>query len=235
VIDQLQGSVWFSKINLVNAYHQILLTPAVADKTALTVFGGKQYRYFRLCFGLGNAGNLFADLMDLVLSELSRECAAAYLDDTAVFLQTFDEHVQHLEDVLMRFEVAGLKAKPSKCSLFQFSIKLLGHKISGEGVAPEDFKVKTVEKWLQPKNLTALRGFLSFCSFYRRSILHFSRVAWVLNKLTHNDVAWQWGEEEETAFQELKQLLTSAPVMALPDLSKKFWTRTGCAQGSVGR
>jgi hypothetical protein len=113
-----------------------------------------------------------------------------------VFLRTFEEHVQHLEDVLMCFETAGLKAKPMKCSLFQSSIELLGHKVSGEGVAPEDFKVKTVEKWPQPDNLTALRGFLSFCSFYRRSIPHFSRVAWVLNKLTHNEVKWCWGEEE---------------------------------------
>jgi hypothetical protein len=84
--------------------------------------------------------------MDLVLSGLSRECMAAYLDDTVVFSRTFDEHVQHLEDVLMQFEAAGLKAKPSKCSLFQSSIELLGHKVSGEGVAPENFKVKTVEK-----------------------------------------------------------------------------------------
>jgi hypothetical protein len=93
-----------------------------------------------------NAGNSFADLMDLVLSGLSRECKAAYLDDTVMFSRMFDEHVQHLEDVLMRFKAAGLKAKPLKCSLFQFNIKLLGHKVSGEGVAPEDFKVKTVEK-----------------------------------------------------------------------------------------
>jgi hypothetical protein len=56
VIDQLQGSVWFSKIDLVSAYHQIPLMPAASDKTAFTVFGGKQYRYSRLCFGLMNAG-----------------------------------------------------------------------------------------------------------------------------------------------------------------------------------
>jgi hypothetical protein len=85
-----------------------------------------------------------------------------------MFSRMFNEHVQHLEDVLMRFEVAGLKAKCLKCSLFQSSIELLGHKVSGKGVALEDFKVKTIEKWPQPDNLTALRGFLSFCSFYRR-------------------------------------------------------------------
>ena len=232
VIDQLQGSEWFSKIDLVNAYHQIPLTSSASDKTAFTVFGGKQYRYSRLCFGLCNAGNSFADLMDLVLSGLSRECAMAYLDDTVVFSKTFEDHVRDLDDVLMRFEAAGLKAKPSKCSLFQSSIELLGHRVSGEGIAPEDFKVKTVQKWPQPENLTALRGFLSFCSYYRRSIPHFSSVAWPLNKLTHNEVIWRWGEVEEAAFQELKRLLTSAPVMALPDLSRKFyldtdWSRTG--------
>jgi hypothetical protein len=113
VINQLQGMVWFSKIDHVSTYHQIPLTPAASDKTAFTVFGLKQYRYSRLCFSLVNAGSLFADLMDLVL-----------LDDTIVFSRTFNEHIQHLEDGLMRFEVAGLKAKPSKCSLFQSSIKL---------------------------------------------------------------------------------------------------------------
>jgi hypothetical protein len=76
--------VWFSKIDLVSTYHQIPLTPAASYKTAFSVFGGKQYRYSRLCFGLVNAGNSFADLMDLVLSRLSRECAAAYLYDTCV-------------------------------------------------------------------------------------------------------------------------------------------------------
>jgi hypothetical protein len=110
-----------------------------------------------------NAGSSFADLMDLVLSGLSREYTAAYLDDTVVFSRMFDKHVQHLEDVLKRLEAAGLKVKPSKCSLFQSRIELLGHKISGERVAPEDFKVKTVEKWPQPDNLTALRGFQRCC------------------------------------------------------------------------
>jgi hypothetical protein len=146
VIDQLQGLVWFSKIDLVSAYHQIPLTPATSDKTAFTVFRGKQYRYSRLCFGLVNAGSSFADLMDLVLSGLSREWAAAYLDDMVVFSRTFEKHLQPLEDLLMRFEEAALKAKPSKCSLFQSSIELLGHNILGKGVAPEDFNVKTVEK-----------------------------------------------------------------------------------------
>jgi hypothetical protein len=80
--------------------------------------------------------------------------------------------------------------------------------------------------------LTALRGFLSFCSFYRRSIPLFSRVAAPLNKLTHNEVKWHWEKTQETAFQELKRLLTTALVMALPDLFKKFyldsdWSRTG--------
>jgi hypothetical protein len=73
VIDQLQGSQWLLKIDLINAYHQIPLTPAAADKTTFTVLGGKQYRYSCLCFGLVNAGNSFADFMDLVLSGLSRE------------------------------------------------------------------------------------------------------------------------------------------------------------------
>jgi hypothetical protein len=85
-------------------------------------FGGKQYRYSRLCFGLVNTGNSFADLMNLVLSGLS---------------------------------------------LFQSSIELLGHKVSGKGVAPEDFKVASVEKWPQPNNVKALRSFLGFCCFYR--------------------------------------------------------------------
>jgi hypothetical protein len=72
VIDQLQGSVWFSKIDLVSAYHQIPLMPVASDKTAFTVFGGKQYLYSRLCFGLMNAGNSFADLMDLLVRTVQR-------------------------------------------------------------------------------------------------------------------------------------------------------------------
>jgi hypothetical protein len=115
-----------------------------------------------------NVGNSFVDLMDLVLSGLSREWVSAYLDDTAVYSRTFNEHVLHLEDALMRIEAAGLKAKPSKCSLFQSSIKLLGHKVSGKGVAPEDFKVASVEKWPQPDNVKSLRSFLGFCCFYRK-------------------------------------------------------------------
>jgi hypothetical protein len=108
----------------------------------------------------------------------------------------------------------------------------LGHKVSGEGVAPEDFKVTSVEKWPQPDNLKALRIFLGFCCFYRRSIPLFSRIAAPLNKLTRNDIKWCWGEVQETVFQELKRLLTTVPVMALPDLSKKFyldsdWSWTG--------
>ena len=232
VVNSLTGSKYFTKLDLAGAYHQVPLTERAKDMTSFAVPGGSLYRYRSMCFGLVNAGATFQALMDSVLAELSWNIVICYIDDVIVFSNSFDDHLRDVELVLERLELAGLKAKPSKCAFFVDRVEILGHVVTEHGVQPEDHKVEAVKCWPVPTCVKELQSFLAFANFFRRFIKGFSKEAWALNKLTHKDVPWAWEATHQEAFQKLKDLLISAPVMALPDTSKPWvldtdWSRRG--------
>ena len=79
-----------------------------------------------------------------------------------------------------------------------------------------------VLSWLISKNVKDMRKFLGLINYYKRFIKDFAKVARLMNVLTRKDVKWQWREEQEQAFDELKRIFMSRPVLAVPDLDKEF-------------
>ena len=234
VLDSMSGATWFSSIDLVGAYHQVPIEKKSRPMTAFCVPGGRQFCWKVVPFGLVNAGACFSQLMDMVLSGLSYQCALAYLDDVIIWSSSFEQHLQDVEKVLERLELAGLKARPSKCSFFVNEVRILGHVVNEQGVKPDPMKTKAVEQWPVPEDAKELVSFLAFCNYYRRFVKQFSKVAHPLQKLTHDGVKWEWGRPQQEAFEALKRALCSEPVMALPDLSKPWvidtdWSKKGIA------
>jgi len=134
-----------------------------------------------------------------------------YIDDLVCFSKTFDEHLERLGLIFDRLRMANLKLKATKCLLMQRNITFLGSVISEDRIEPDPSKVEAVVSWPKPENLTEVRGFVALAGYYRRHIQHFSEIARPLHLLTKKDVKFQWGDEQETAFQKLKQCLVSAP------------------------
>ena len=127
-----------------------------------------------------------------------------------------------LTEVLSRPQSAGLKLKPSKCHFYCQQVQFLGHVISGNGIATDPEKIESVKKFATPMSVTDIRSFLGLCSYYRRFIKDFSKIAAPLSHLTRKDVPFHWGVKEQHGMDVLKTKLTSAPILSYPRDNDSF-------------
>jgi hypothetical protein len=221
LLDQLQGARIFSSIDLAAGYHQIPLLEEDTEKTAFFGHDGL-YEYCVVPFGLSNAPAVFMDEVTTVLRGLLGKCCVVYLDDILVYSKTPEEHLQHLDLVLQRLREHKMYARLRKCEFNQQEVKYLGHIINCEGRRPDPEKVAVVNDWPQPRNVHELRSFLGLTNYFRKYMQRYAKIAAPLHHLTKTDVPYVWDEKCETAFQELKRKLMSAPVLTLPDETKPF-------------
>ena len=180
-------------------------------------------------FGLCNAPATFQRLMQSCLGNMVNDSLLIYLDDVVVFSPDFDSHLKHLEEVFRRLHEHGLKLQPKKCHLFQRKVTYLGHVISERGVATDPAKTAAVREWPIPKTVKQVKSFTGFAGYYRRFIQGFSKIARPLNALTQGvsnhakkSVPVSWSPECQQAFDQLKEALLNAPVLAYADFSKPF-------------
>jgi len=173
-------------------------------------------------FGLTSSPSTFERLMELLLAGLRFETCLIYLDDTIVYGKTFLEELERLEEAFVRFESAGLKLKPGKCVLFQKSVAYLGHIVSERGIETDPSKVERVCEWPARENATEVKSFLGLASYYRRFVPSFAQVAKPLHRLTKAKIDFVWTPECQSAFEMLKNLLSTAPVLSYPDFTAEF-------------
>ncbi|CAG8757391.1 6824_t:CDS:2 [Rhizophagus irregularis] len=133
-----------------------------------------------------------------------------------------------------RLEDAGLKLNPDKCSFVKEELEFLGHIVSNKGIRTDPAKIQKVKDFPVPLNVTQLRGFLGLASYYRRFVPGFSRIATPLNKLLKKGVAYSWGEEQQVAFEQLKQTLIALPILIFPDFEKQFVLLTDASTFGLG-
>ena len=108
----------------------------------------------------------------------------------------------------------------------------LGFVVSSKGVQVDEEKVKAIQEWPTPKSVTEVRSFHGLASFYRQFVKDFSTLAAPLNEVIKKNVVFKWGEKQEEAFNALKQKLTNAPILALPNFSKSF--EIECDASNIG-
>ena len=207
-IESLAGAEWFSTLDLASGYWQVSVAHGDREKTAfVTRKGLVQWKI--MPFGLSNAPATFSRLMEMVLRGINWERCLVYLDDIIVFGRSFDQALTNLVQVFKRLRQSGLRLKPSKCSLFQNSVKFLGHVVSKDGVACDPEKIDCVRDW-------ETRSFVGFASYYRRFIPHFAHIAAPLVRLTEKNTKFYWDDSWVEAFNTLKEKLIEAPVLAYP-------------------
>ncbi|XP_057250790.1 uncharacterized mitochondrial protein AtMg00860-like [Beta vulgaris subsp. vulgaris] len=110
-----------------------------------------------------------------------------------------------------------LYAKFSKCEFWMEEVAFLGHIVSKKGISVDPSKITAVSEWPKPRNVTDIRSFLGLAGYYRRFVKDFSRVAKPMTSLMKKDTKFIWTEECEKAFKKLKELLTTAPILTLPE------------------
>ncbi len=136
--------------------------------------------------------------------------------------------------VFVRLKCAGWKLKPKKCTLFARQVEFLGHIVSSDGISTSPDKTKAIQGWKVPTNVTEVRSFIGLCSYYRKFVKDFATIAKPLHDLTANDKSFKWTEECQTAFDKLKQFLTSEPILAHPDFERDFILDTDASLVGLG-
>ena len=190
-------------------------------------------------FGLCNTLATFQRLMQTILAGLEWESCFVYIDDILVASETFEQHIVHLHQVFECLRCANLCLKPSKCLFLRDEVPYLGYVISKDGIRLADpARTNQMKHFPTSKDVTQVRQFFGLASYYRRFIPGFAKVASPLHALTRKGVAFAWSPECEAAFNQLKSLLITAPVLAYPQFGpdKSFILETdasGCGLGAV--
>ena len=233
-LDALSGSEWFSTMDLKSGFWQVGLSEKDRPKTAFSTFGGALWQFTVMPFGLCNAPATFERLMERVLSGLSWVKCLVFLDDIIVFSKTFDEHIQNLKEIFIRLKEANLKLSPKKCTLLQHEVSFLGHIVSNHGVSTDPHKTKAISEWPIPRNVKDVRSFIGICSYYRRFVKDFAKVAKPLHQLTETNKQFVWTDECQSAFDELKLLLTTTPILSYPKEHGLFILDTDASGTGLG-
>jgi hypothetical protein len=169
-----------------------------------------------MCFGLSGASFTCARLLNIVLGDIIPERCLCYFDDVIVRGSSFGEMLENLDAVLSRMCEAGLTLNLAKCLFCQPKVTFLGHVVSGEGLAPDPVKVDAVLAWPAPKTAKQMASFLGLCNYFKSFIKDYAGMCAPLFRLCNRDVRFEWTDECQLAFDQVKRALTQAPVLTLP-------------------
>ncbi|KAI3682772.1 hypothetical protein L1987_83010 [Smallanthus sonchifolius] len=221
LFDQLQGSSFYSKIDLHSGYHQLRIQEEDVPKTAFRTRYG-HYEFLVMPFGLTNAPAVFMDLMNRVCKPYLDKFMIVFIDDILIYSRTKEDHEHHLKLILELLRNEKLYAKFSKCEFWIREVHFLGHVINKEGIHVDPSKIEAIKNWEAPKTPTEVRQFLGLAGYYRRFIENFSKIALPLTTLTQKEKKYDWSDKLESAFQLLKQKLCSTPILSLPEGIENF-------------
>uniref|UniRef100_A0A2N9J5B5 RNA-directed DNA polymerase n=1 Tax=Fagus sylvatica TaxID=28930 RepID=A0A2N9J5B5_FAGSY len=231
MLDELHGSCIFSKIDLKSGYHQIRIKEGDEWKTAFKTKYGL-YEWLVMPFGLTNAPSTFMRLMNHVLRTFIGRFVVVYFDDILIYSKNLDDHVVHVKSVLDVLRKERLFANLKKCTFYTDKLVFLGFVVSAQGIQVDEEKVRAIQDWPSPTSVGNVRSFHGLASFYRRFVKDFSSLAAPLTEVIKKNVGFRWGEEQEKAFQLIKEKLTNAPLLSLPNFSKTF--EIECDASGVG-
>ncbi|GJQ94876.1 putative reverse transcriptase domain-containing protein [Tanacetum coccineum] len=215
LFDQLQGSSTYLKIDLRSGYHQLRVRDEDIPKTTFRM-RYEHYEFQVMPFGLTNAPAVFMDLMNHVCKPYLDKFVIVFIDDILIYSRNKEEHADHLRIILELLKKEKLYAKFSKCDFWISIVQFLKHVIDSQGIHVDPAKIEAVKNWASPTTPIEVRRFLGLVGYYRRFIKDFLKIAKSLIELSQKNKKYIRGDDQESAFQLLKQKLCEAPILALP-------------------
>ncbi|KAM2967482.1 hypothetical protein FF1_027740 [Malus domestica] len=221
MLERLAGHSFYCFLDGYSGYNQIVIAPDDQEKTTFTCpFGTFAYR--RMPFGLCNAPATFQRCMVSIFSDFVEKIIEVFMDDFSVFGDSFDGCLENLTIILKRCVETNLVLNWEKCHFMVRQGIVLGHIVSERGIEVDKSKIDLIRYLPSPISVREIRSFLGHAGFYRRFIKDFSKISNPLCRLLQKDVAFDFNEECEKAFNHLKEMLTSAPIIVPPDWSFPF-------------
>ena len=210
----IAATKYISKMNVIFAFHRIRVKDGDEWKTAFnTRFG--LYEWLIIPFGLTGALTTFQRYINWVLHDELDICCSTYIDDVVIYNNTQKEHRSAVLRIIRKLADAGLQLDFDKSKFEGGIIKYLGYLIeTGRGLRADPEKLEAIRKWEPPTKVRGVRGFLGFCNYYRQFIDGYSRIAEPLTRLMRKDQPFHWTLECQHAFEQLKDSLMKAPLLA---------------------
>ena len=244
ILDSLGGAQIFSTLDLKAGYWQVEMAEECKAYTAFICGPLGFYECDTMPFGATNAPATFQRLMHDCLGDLNMNWCIVYLDDIIIFSDTKEEQIKRLEAVFQKLMAAGLKLKPTKCFFFRDEIEYLGHVVSGKGISTNPKKIEAVTKWPTPKTVYDVRSFLGFVGYYRLFKKNFSKITKPIrevitglenqSKRAAKKTYIEWTDLADAAFDNLKTMCVSTPILAYPDYQLPFTLHTDSSTDGLG-
>ena len=233
LFQKLNGDKYFTRIDLSKGYWQISIPEGDIPKTAFVTPDGS-YEFLKMPFGMINSAATLKRAMKKLLHGLDN--VEFYWDDILVHTRTWEEHIKALQELFSRLLAAGMTIRPTKCLFGVNTVDFLGHRLEEGLIGLHEDNVTKIRDAPRPTTKKKIKSFMGLAGYYRDFIPNFAALAAPLSDLTRkgqpNKV--EWGEAQEKAYQSIKAILTTEPVLRLPDPGKTYFLQTDASDSGIG-
>lgn len=231
-LDSLAGMKYFTTVDAKSGFHHIEINPNHRHKTAFRTKDGV-YQYKRMPFGGRNSTFSFQMAMTRLLSDTLGIHALVYVDDVIIYSNSFEDHMVHLDNILTKLTVGGVKLDLNKSTFAKPSVKFLGFIVDGNGISPNPAKVQSITNFPIPTNTKQIKQLLGSVGFFRSFIPDFAKITAPLTSLLKKTSPWKWTETENVSFLKLLEALKTAPILKHPDFTLPFSIHTDASGQSI--
>ncbi|QRV99471.1 Retrotransposable element Tf2 protein [Ceratobasidium sp. AG-Ba] len=221
LVDQVKNAKIYSNLDLRWGFNNIRIKEGDEWKTAFrTAYG--IYKYLVMPFGLKNAPAVLQRMMNDIFRHLLGVTVVVYMDDILIFSEKEEDHAKHVKEVLKILQENNLYAKLSKCEFFVKKVIFLGLVITPEGISMEEEKIKAIMEWGAPRKIKEVQAFLGF------------QDSQTFTRPNKKDTRFEWNQECQQAFEEIKKQVSQDPVLIHPDPDKPFILETDALGIAIG-
>ena len=231
VLHEIRKSRIFTKADLSSGYWHIKLTDEASKLTTFqTCFG--RYRWLRLPFGLSVSAEIFQKKLLQTLADIPGVICVA--DDVIIHGKDQESHDENLKRFLLRCKEIGIKLNKAKFEMNKNTISFMGHLITADGLKPDPSKVEAITQMSPPQNVEEIRRFMGTVNYLAKFAPNLANVAQPINNLLKKDVDWNWSECQERAFQDIKKIISQAPLLAFYDPNKELTIENDACEYGIG-
>jgi len=234
LVDSMGNKRVFTKMDLRWGYNNMRIKEGDEWKAAFTTHVGL-YEPVVMFFGITNSPATFQGMMNEILRDMiNKGKVAAFMDDVLIGMEIEKGHDELVKEVLKCLEENDLYIKPEKYAWKVQKVNLLGVVMDQGKIEMEEDKVAGVLNWSVPKTVRDVRKFLGLTNYYRQFVKDFAKLAQPLNNLTRKEEKWKWGDKQQEAFKQLKQVFMSRPLLVAPDIDKEFRVEADTSNFATG-
>lgn len=234
ILGSLEGTKFLTAIDLTDAFYQILLERSSRPKTAFAVSSRGTFMYRRMPMGLCNSGATLCELIDSIFGCELEPLAFPYLDDFIVATDTFEKHIEILGKVALKLQEAELQISAEKSRFCMKSLRYLGYVVNESGIQADAERVQPILDYPTPATVKEVRRLIGMASWYRR-FRNFSDISEPITNLIRKRVkTFEWTPEAELALQQLKEAMTSMPILGTPGFDSPFQIECDASDTEIG-